>query len=61
MSEAAVLLVCGALGLLAAFVERRDGLHLAAHLLRIDGELAATRERLALLEERTKNPWRWGK
>ncbi len=46
MSEAAVLLVCGAL---------------AAHLLRIDGELAATRERLALLEERTKNPWRWGK
>lgn len=61
MSEAWIWLLSAALGVLAAFVERRDQMRLAEHLLRIDGELAATRERVALLEERTKNPWRWGR
>jgi len=61
MSEAWVWLVAAVLGVLAAYVERRDVMRLAEHLVRLEAELGATRERLALLEERTKNPWKWGK
>lgn len=52
MSEAAALLLLGALGVLAAFVERRDGLRLADHQGRTDRELADLRERVSLLEHR---------
>jgi hypothetical protein len=44
------LLLVGALGVLAAFVERRDGWRFVALAERLDRELADVRERLALLE-----------
>jgi hypothetical protein len=52
VNEFSVMLVLGALGLLAAWVERRDGLRLAEHQSRTDREAADLRERVALLEHR---------
>jgi hypothetical protein len=58
VSEALVFLVLGTMGLVAAFVERRDGLRFAEYQARTDAEVAALRERVATLELRVRNP-RW--
>ena len=50
MSESATLLVLGALGALAAWVERRDGWRHAALAERLSTEIAHLRERVACLE-----------
>lgn len=51
-AELLASIVLGVLGLLAAYIERRDGWRYVALAERHDRELAELRERVARLEER---------
>lgn len=52
MSDVVVLVLVGVLGMLSAFVERRDGWRFARLEERLNHEVADLRERVARLEER---------
>lgn len=69
MSDAYALLLVGALGVLTAFVERRDGWRFVALAERLDRDMADLRERVTLLEHAPdhaaaepapRSRWPWG-